>query len=116
MVATNEKSGAFSTAAVAAVGAAVAYGLKHVLEERSGTLPLGDDDVYQGGDGGLVSRASPAAATARDLATHTLLPIAEGAAHAAGKWVAENAPDVVRDRVIRRFIAAFNDAAGPPLT
>jgi len=113
MAATDERSGAFSTAAAAAVGAAVAYGLKHLLEDRSGTLPFRDDDVYAGGNSGLVSRAGPTAATARDLATHTLLPIAEGAAHAAGKWVAENAPDAVRDRVIRRFIAAFNDAAGP---
>jgi hypothetical protein len=113
MVAADERSGAFSTAAVAAVGAAIAYGLKHVLEERSEMLRLRDDDVYQGGESGLVARAGPAAATARDLASHTLLPIAETAAHAAGKWVAENAPDVVRDRVVRRFIAAFNDTAGP---
>jgi hypothetical protein len=113
MVADDERSGAFSTAAVAAVGAAIAYGLKHVLEERSETLPYRDVEGHQSGESGLVSRAGPAADTARDLATHTLLPIAESAAHAAGKWVAENAPDVVRDRVVRRFIAAFNDTAGP---
>ena len=112
MGATDEKSGAFSTAAVAAVGAAVAYGLKHLLEERSQTLPFRDIEGHPGGESGLVPRAGAAGATARDLATHTLLPIAESAAHAAGRWVAENAPDAVRDRVVRRFIAAFNDAAG----
>jgi len=37
--------------------------------------------------------------------------LAEDAADAAGKWTAENAPDLVRDRIVPRFIESFNDAA-----
>jgi hypothetical protein len=35
--------------------------------------------------------------------------MAEEAAAAAGRWVAEEAPDVIRDRLVRPFIQAFND-------
>jgi hypothetical protein len=37
--------------------------------------------------------------------------LAEEAADAVGKWTAENAPDVIRDRIVPRFIESFNDAA-----
>jgi hypothetical protein len=37
--------------------------------------------------------------------------MAEQAAGAAGRWVAEHAPDPVRERILPRFIEAFNDAA-----
>jgi hypothetical protein len=46
-----------------------------------------------------------------DSGSDALLPIAEHAAAAAGKWVAEKAPDVVRDRLLPRFIESFRDAA-----
>jgi hypothetical protein len=46
-----------------------------------------------------------------DSASDTLLPHAEDAAEAAGRWVAENAPDVIRERLLPRFIEAFTDAA-----
>ena len=39
------------------------------------------------------------------------MPLAEEAADAAGKWVAENAPDVVREQIVPRFIESFQDAA-----
>ena len=52
--------------------------------------------------------ASSAAAGGWDAARDSLLPLAENAAGAAGKYLAEHAPDVVRDRVVPRFIDAFN--------
>jgi len=35
----------------------------------------------------------------------------EEAADSAGKWTAKNAPDIVRDQLVPRFIEAFNDAS-----
>ena len=45
-----------------------------------------------------------------DAARDALVPIAEDAAEAAGKYVATSAPDFVRDRIVPRFIEAFNNA------
>ena len=54
---------------------------------------------------------APFLLTVLDSGSDALLPIAEHAAAAAGKWVAEKAPDVVRDRLLPRFIESFRDAA-----
>jgi len=48
--------------------------------------------------------------TVWDSTSGSIMPFAEQAADAAGKWVAENAPDVVRDELVPRFIEAFQDA------
>ena len=47
-----------------------------------------------------------------EAARDALLPAAEDAAEAAGKFVAENAPDIVRERIVPRFIESFNEASG----
>jgi hypothetical protein len=44
-------------------------------------------------------------------ASHALVPLAEGAAEAAGRYVAEHAPDAVRDKLVPRFIEAFEKAS-----
>jgi hypothetical protein len=51
-----------------------------------------------------------AGASAWEAASGALLPLAEDAAEAAGKYLAEKAPDVVRERIVPRFIEAFNEA------
>jgi hypothetical protein len=108
MALTDEKDGALATAAVAAAAGAAAYGLKKALAGSGGGTGLlragGDDDGDEGSRGGSVLQ------TVWDSASDTLLPHAEDAAEAAGKWVAENAPDVIRDRLLPRFIEAFTDA------
>jgi hypothetical protein len=38
------------------------------------------------------------------------MPLAEDAAHAAGKWAAHNSPEVIRERLLPRFIDAFKAA------
>lgn len=53
---------------------------------------------------------SSAAATGWDAASDVLLPLADDAAEAAGKYVATHGPEILRDRVIPKFIQAFNDA------
>jgi hypothetical protein len=61
-------------------------------------------DSDSGGSGSLLQ-------TVWDSAAGSIMPLAEEAADAAGKWTAKNAPDVVRDELVPRFIEAFNDAA-----
>jgi hypothetical protein len=39
-----------------------------------------------------------------------VIPVAEDAAEAAGKYLAEHGPEVVRERIVPRFIEAFNQA------
>lgn len=112
MAATDEKDSALATAAVAAAAGAAAYGLKKAFSGGGGTPGTallrsrnGDDDEENGGSRGALLQ------TVWDSASDTLLPHAEDAAEAAGRWVAENAPDVVRERLLPRFIEAFSEAA-----
>jgi hypothetical protein len=50
-----------------------------------------------------------AAATSWDAASHALLPAADEAAEAAGKYIATHGPDVLRERIIPKFIEAFKE-------
>ena len=130
MPATDEKGGALATAAVAAAAGVAAYGLRKALNSEGGMTSLmsrndnddddDDDDGYVDDDedddgeernGGSKGRGGSLLASVWDSASGTLMPLAEEAADAAGKWTAENAPDVVRDHLVPRFIESFNDAA-----
>jgi len=91
---------AATTAAVAT--AAAAYLVKRALSGTGGmpTLLSDDEDTH--------SRSVPTMlASAPDM----LLPLMDHAVEAAGKWVAENSPEVIRDRLLPRFMRAFTDAA-----
>ena len=117
MAVTDEKDGALATAAVAAAAGVGAYALRKALTSGSATSLVpgrngqgyGEDDDDEG-DGGSRGGSS-LLSTVLDSASSSLLPLAEATAEAAGKWTAENAPDVVRDRIVPRFIESFNDAA-----
>jgi len=120
MAVTDEKDGALATAAVAAAAGVAAYGLRKALTTGGGTAALvpgrndeddRDNDDDEGGDGGGLTRGSSLLSTVWDSAAGSLLPLAEEAADAAGKWTAENAPELVRDRIVPRFIESFKDAA-----
>lgn len=129
MPATDEKGGALATAAVAAAAGVAAYGLRKALNSEGGMTSLvsrndsddDDDDEYVDDDddgeyteernGGSQGRGGSLLASVWDTASDTLMPLAEEAAEAAGKWTAENAPDIVRDQLMPRFIESFNDAA-----
>jgi hypothetical protein len=45
-----------------------------------------------------------------DAAREQLLPLAEEAAGAAGKFVAQSGPDILRDRLVPKFISSFENA------
>jgi len=122
MAVTDEKDGALATAAVAAAAGVAAYGLRKALTSNGGSTSLlvpgrndddREDDDGDGDDdrGGGLTRGSSLLSTVWDSAAGSFLPLAEEAAEAAGKWTAENAPDVVRDQIVPRFIESFNDAA-----
>jgi hypothetical protein len=81
-------------------------GSSNALARRNGD---GDDEGDENGNGG--GSRSALLDTVWDSASDAVLPMAEEAADAAGKWLAENAPDVMRERIIPRFIESFSDAA-----
>lgn len=107
-----ETEGALLTAAVAAATAAAAYGVKHALAKRGISVGGGEVDRVDDREDDETALAIPMLDSIWDLASHALLPAAENAAEAAGKWVAANAPPVVRERLVRRFVQAFDENAG----
>ncbi len=115
-MAVDEKDGALATVAVAAAAGAGVYALRKALASGGGSSTAlarrngdGDDEGDENGNGG--GSRSALLDTVWDSASDAVLPMAEEAADAAGKWLAENAPDVMRERIIPRFIESFSDAA-----
>jgi hypothetical protein len=118
---TNDSSGGTRNAALKAAAAAAATGAATFAVRKA----LSHDDSGSNGDRGKNSQngsgrtksagssiLASAAASGWDAASDVLLPIAEDAADAAGKYLAEHGPDVIRERIVPRFIEAFNDANG----
>jgi hypothetical protein len=113
--------GALKTAAAASVAAGVSYLFaKKALDSRghsgseSGGSDGGEQDADSGGNGGSSRKSVPIRAAADvlawDRAQEMLLPMAEKAAGAAGDFVAREAPEVISERLVPRFIEAFNKA------
>jgi hypothetical protein len=100
-----------AVAAAAATGAA-ALAAKKVMSARSsnGQPSNGGSPQKQaeGGESILSSVLSGGWEAARDA----LLPAAEDAAGAAGEYVAQHGPDILRDRIVPRFVDSFNEARG----
>src|SRR5436305_2076742 len=59
---------------------------------------------------GSASLVTAAVTSGWDVAKDSLLPVIEDAATKAGAFVADRAPEVVRDVVVPRFIAGFQRA------
>jgi hypothetical protein len=116
MAVTDEKEGALATAAAAAAAGAAVYGLRKALASGgNGKASHGehDDDYEDDGDEREESgmRGGGMLQSVWESASDSLVPLAEQAADAAGKWVAENSPDLVREHIVPRFIESFQDAA-----
>ena len=115
MAVTDEKDGALATVAVAAAAGAGVYALRKALASSGSSNALarrngdGEDDENGNGNGG--GSGSALLDTVWESASDAVVPMAEEAADAAGKWLAENSPDIVRERIIPRFIESFNEAA-----
>jgi hypothetical protein len=106
-------SGLKAAAAAAAAAGAAAIIARKALSGDGGTS---NGHRSQSG-GGSQSRGQSGtmfgslASGGWDAARDALGPAAEDAAAALGKFVAQNAPDVVRERIVPRFIDSFNEAA-----
>jgi hypothetical protein len=120
----HDGSSATRTALVAAAAAA-ATGAAAIAARKA--LSHDDDSASDDDDGeSMVSKLKPgkgksrgdvssvlssAASSAWESAQGVILPIADDAMAAAGKYLAEEAPDLVRERLVPKFIEAFNDAS-----
>jgi hypothetical protein len=100
-----------AVAAAAATGAA-ALAAKKVMSGRggsNGSSTNGDSPKPQSDEPSILNSVlSGGWEAARDA----LLPAAEDAAGAAGEYVAQHGPDILRDRIVPRFVDSFNEARG----
>lgn len=106
---TNASSKQVLTAAAAAAATTAAtYAVKKALshDHNGSSNGNGAAKVKSAGSGLIAS----AAATSWDAASDVLLPMADDAAESAGKYVATHGPEILRDRLIPKFIEAFEDA------
>lgn len=104
-----KKDSALAGAAVSAAVGVALYALRKALSEGGGGLPLREperrDEHYEGeSDHSLL-------VTVWDAASDAVLPLADNAADAAGRWAAVQAPAVIRERLLPRFIDSFRAAA-----
>lgn len=105
-----------AAAAAAATGAATLAVRKALSHDGQGDDGGGDGDSGASrrsegkGSQNAGSILSTVAASAWESASEVVLPMAEDAVAAAGRYLAESAPDVVKERLVPRFIDAFNEA------
>jgi|SRR5689334_16397202 hypothetical protein len=105
-------STALKAAAAAAATTAATIAVRKALSHDSN----GDSEPSTNGSESSKKRSgsgailSSAAATSWNAASDVLLPMADDAAEAAGKYVATHGPEILRDRIVPKFIEAFNDA------
>jgi len=102
---------AVKAAAAAAATGVAALAAKKALSGRGGE----NGEAKNGGSSGSGSSDSVFSSMVSggwEAARDSLLPMAEDAAGAAGEYVAKSAPDVIRERIVPRFISSFNEASG----
>jgi hypothetical protein len=99
-------------AMIAAASGATAYAARKALSGRSSTDDEGGKTKSnaKASSDSSASLVTAAVASGWDVAKDSLIPVVEDAATKAGVFVAERAPEVVRDVVIPRFIAGFERA------
>jgi hypothetical protein len=104
------KGTAVKAAAAAAATSVAALAAKRALSNRGGS------NGQPGNGGSASSRSDPESilgtvlTSGWDAARDALLPAAEDAAGALGAYLAENGPEIIRERIVPRFIESFNDA------
>jgi hypothetical protein len=101
-------------AALAAASGATAFAARKALGSRSSSASSDDDESQpkkkSGSSSDGASLMTAAVSSGWDVAKDSLLPVIEDAATKAGAFVADRAPEVVRDVVVPRFIAGFQRA------
>jgi hypothetical protein len=112
----GESGGGASTAVKAAAAVAAtsvaAYGAKKALSHRGSHNGQSSNGGSGSGKGDMGQMLNSVLSGGWEAARDALVPAAEDAAGAAGEWLAENAPEVVRERIVPRFIDSFNEKSG----
>ena len=104
-------STAVKAAAAAAATGVAAVAARKALSGRGGS----NGQSRNGGSSGKEGEGSVMSSLLSggwDAARDALLPAAEDAAGAAGEYVAQHGPDILRERIVPRFIDSFNEARG----
>jgi hypothetical protein len=118
-VSSNPGKSALTAAAAAAATTAATYAVRKALSHDDGgrSQSNGHSNGHSNGSSSSKSKKTlgsgmlaSAAATGWDAAADALLPLADDAAEAAGKYVAQHGPEILRERIVPKFIEAFNDA------
>ena len=114
---SGARTALIAAAAAAATGAATLAARKALSHDGNGNGgSRGRDDGDDGGSGSSSkkdpgSMLSTVASSAWESASEIVLPMADEAVAAAGRYLAESAPDIVRERLVPKFIEAFNEAS-----
>jgi hypothetical protein len=106
------KSTAMKAAAAAAATSVAAVAAKKAWSSRGGTNGQSQNGHSASGGGEMGAVLSSVLTSGWDAARDALLPAAEDAAGAAGEYLAKSGPEIVRERIVPRFIESFNDAQG----
>jgi len=109
----EQTNGSGHGTALKAAAAAAATGVA-TLAVRKAMSHGGGSSSDEGGGGRRSSSSSilsSAGSGAWEAASDALLPLAENAADAAGRYLAQKAPSVVRERIVPRFIDAFQEGS-----
>jgi hypothetical protein len=101
-----------AAAAAAATGVAALAAKKALSGRHQSNGQSGGENGSSTQSGGSDSIVSSMISGSWEAAREQILPLAEEAAGAAGEFVARNAPDVVKERIVPRFISSFNEASG----
>ena len=107
---TDGGHGALKAATAAAAAGAATLAVKKVMSSRHDDDGDDDDRPRKSKRSGSSDLLASAGASSWDAASGALIPLAEEAAEAAGKFLAEKSPEIVRQRIVPRFIEAFNNA------
>ena len=103
---SNATRTAVKAAAAAAATGAAAVAAKRAFSSRSNGSTNGESGSKKSGGSLVTSIASGS----WDAAQDAIVPLAADAAAAAGKYLAQSGPDVVKEEIVPRFIEAFNEA------
>ena len=94
-------------AAIAAATGAAALAARKAFSARDQSTESGEKSGSQKKSSQGQSTIAAMATSSWSAASHTILPFAEEAAGAAGEWVGSNAPDIVVETILPRFITGF---------
>jgi hypothetical protein len=103
---SNGRKTILGVAALAAASGATAFAAKKAFSSRSDA----GSGEGRGRSSGEESLFSSMLESGWDSARDTLLPVAEEAATGAGEFVANHAPEVVRESLVPKFISGFESA------